>query len=442
MIMRQSPTLILLTSLITLSALAGETPTPVISVPEETTITVRAAVPDSEALKTVQAEIDRLTTEREKIAAEIALAQTSLDQELAPSKLNTARLLAQLAELKARQDLSDYQTKVAQDKELAKMRKSFEKATLESNLAKAEVETELAEIRRIENSTKRDVARLVAESQLVSQQAEARNYVAADPKYLKEPLQGRKLVMSDRRIPLNGPISMSTADNIVARINYFNNRDKELPIFLVIDDSPGGSVMAGYKILKAMQGSSAPVHVVVKSFAASMAACITTLAEKSYAYPNTVILHHQLSAFSGGNLTQQQEWVKEMEEWWKRLADPVAQKMGITREQFIKDMYAHASSGDWNEFGDCAQKLKWVDVIVDDIEETGTLKNPELTAAANAVRRISLDEEGAASASASVTDTSLVQQVDQKGRPYMALPRLNPLDCYWLYNADGYYRAP
>ena len=50
-------------------------------------------------------------------------------------------------------------------------------------------------------------------------------------------------------------------------------------IFIVIDTSPRGSVMAGYRILKAMESSDAPVHVVVKSFAASMAAAITTLGE-------------------------------------------------------------------------------------------------------------------------------------------------------------------
>ena len=53
--------------------------------------------------------------------------------------------------------------------------------------------------------------------------------------------------------------------------------------------------MAGYKILKAMEGSAAPVYVVVKSFAASMAANIATQSKKSFAYPNAIILHHQIS---------------------------------------------------------------------------------------------------------------------------------------------------
>jgi ATP-dependent Clp protease protease subunit len=231
---------------------------------------------------------------------------------------------------------------------------------------------------------------------------------------------------------LNGPITNATADTITDRINYYNNRNREMPIFIVIDDSPGGSVMAGYKILKAMQGSDAPVYVVVKSFAASMAACITTLAKKSFAYPNAVILHHQIAAFSAGNLTQQQEWVKEMEEWWKRLADPVAQKMGITRDEFIKKMYAHTSTGDWNEFADSAQKLKWVDIIVDEIQETAAVRLADAAPAAAPGRMPTPGHES----------SSLLESKDEKGRPYMTLPRLNPMDCYWIYNPDGYFRQP
>lgn len=36
----------------------------------------------------------------------------------------------------------------------------------------------------------------------------------------------------------------------------------------------------------------------------------------------------------------------------------------------------------------------------------------------------------------------MAESRDEKGRPYMALPRLNPFDCYWLYNPDGYFRDP
>ncbi len=409
-------------------------PTAVAVAPVGTPAEVKPAKPDP--FQALRDEIAKLSVERERITAEIAMAQARLDKDLSESKMNVQRFQAQLSELKARQDLNDFQQRVAQDKELAEMKKQMERVALQNNILKMETEIESLEIRRMDNEVKRETAKLSGSMELEQKQAEARTYAVAEPAYLKEPLQGKKLIISDRRITMNGPISMTTADQVTARINYFNNRDKEMPIFIIIDDSPGGSVMAGYKILKAMQGSEAPVHVVVKSFAASMAACITTLADKSYAYPNAVILHHQIAAISGGNLTQQQEWVKEMEEWWKRLATPIADKMGITREEFIKRMYAHSSSGDWNEFGDNAQKLKWVDTIVEEIEETSTVRHPDTIVASTPSApplRMPLPSTG---------DASFKEERDEKGRAYMSLPRLNPLDCYWIYNPDGYFRAP
>ena len=166
--------------------------------------------------------------------------------------------------------------------------------------------------------------------------------------------------------------------------------------------------------------------------AASMAACITTLSKKSFAYPNAIILHHQLSVGVMGNLTQHRENVQELEEWWRRLADPVAAKMGITRDEFIKRMYAESSTGDWNEFADDAQKLKWVDVIVEDIEETALLRDP------NSQPQQASNQPSRSNPGPPLTEA--VESQDERGKPISLLPRLNPLDAYWLYNPDSYYR--
>lgn len=382
----------------------------------------------------LEKEILELNQKKEKLTAELALAQTSLEKELSESRLNTQRLQAQLAELKAQAELREFQKKLEDDRKLAALRDQATEITLESAIAKAQSEIAMVKLKQLENEYREKTAELTLQMELDQKQSEVRTYALQQPVYLKTPLQDKKLVISDRRISLNGLITMKTADAITQRINYYNNRDRENPIFIVIDESPGGSVMAGYKILKAMKGSSAPVYVVVKSFAASMAACITTLADQSYAFPNAVLMHHQISSFSGGNLTQQQEWVKEMEEWWKRLAEPVAQKMGITREEFVKRMYARNSAGDWSEFGDKAHELKWVDHLVEEIEETSLLRLEEPKAA---------PPSQAPSIIPHPTRTSgeLEEQIDAKGNPYKMLPRLSPMDVYWLYNPDGYYRT-
>ncbi|MEN1786233.1 MAG: ATP-dependent Clp protease proteolytic subunit, partial [Bacteroidota bacterium] len=122
-----------------------------------------------------------------------------------------------------------------------------------------------------------------------------------------------------------------------------------------------------HRIVKAIEASDAPVHVVVKSFAASMAAVITTLADHSYAYPNAIVLHHQMSAGVFGNMTDMEQRLEMLKEWEARLAVPVAEKMGITLEEFKAQMYENMASGDWVEFADKAVELKWVNQIVGEV---------------------------------------------------------------------------
>ncbi len=66
------------------------------------------------------------------------------------------------------------------------------------------------------------------------------------------------LQISDRRIPLNGPIIRGVADYITKRINYYNNKSDSSPIFLVINVFPGGFVMEGYQIVKTYRSKQCP----------------------------------------------------------------------------------------------------------------------------------------------------------------------------------------
>lgn len=385
----------------------------------------------ADPLAPLKEETARLQAEREKITAQLALEQSRVDQALAEKKRALAALQSEIEEMRAQLDLAEIRRRSMDDPALVEMRRKSERLVLEAVIAKNEVEIQGFEMRKRENEMRSRAGEIALQLELQQKEAEARTHaVGKAPEYLKEPHQGKKLVISDRRIPLNGIISAKTADHIADRIAYYNNRDAEAPIFLVIDDSPGGSVMAGYKIIKAMHGSKAPVYTVVKSFAASMAACITTVSKRSFAYPNAILLHHQLSVGVAGNLTQHRENVRQLEEWWRRLADPVAEKMGITREEFIARMYREASTGDWSEFADNARKLKWVDEIVEDIEETSLLRHPDSQPTAPATT----------SAPRLPAQAEVEMSTDERGKPIALLPRLNPLDAYWLYNPDGYYR--
>ena len=90
-----------------------------------------------------------------------------------------------------------------------------------------------------------------------------------------------------------------------------------------------------------------------------------------------------------------------------------------------KRMYARTSSGDWSEFGDKALELKWVNHIIAGVEETSFVKDPD----------------SKPDAPAGPGRAPSAEQVDKDGVPFAILPRLNPKDCYFLYNPDSYYRV-
>lgn len=380
--------------------------------------------------KVVIATPDPLKSELAALTAENALAAER-------EKKSSAKLREQVAKLKLEKEhlaetiaIKDLERKSKQIDSLLKHETEKEQLIQQAAIAKARADKIASDLKAKQAEWLAKTAKLEAEMKEIEITDKRNGYANAKPVYLESPLKkDGTLVISDRRISLNGPITSRTADNVTTRINYFNNKDPKLPIFIVIGDSPGGSVMSGYRILKSMEGSDAPVYVVVKSFAASMAATLTTLAEKSYAYPNAVILHHQMSMtlFGRLNLTQQKELYGEAQRWWNRLAKPISDKMGITTDEFIKRMYQRSSSGDWTEFADEAVKLNWVDHTVERIHETALVRDPDAKSTPTVVVRPSAEH-------------GLAEDLDEEGHPVMYLPRTNPRDFYFLYNPDGYYR--
>lgn len=372
---------------------------------------------------------DAKRKEQESLATENKLEAERLTQATNAMRAEITRLKMERELMVEKQALETAKRQVSLKDELAKIEAEKDKLAQEGELSKVRAEKLTNDLKAVQSEAALEITRLQNEIARIETTKKRGEYANSKPVYLKTPLQeDGTVVISDRRIPLNGMITSNTADFITSRIQYWNNKDRELPIFIVIDASPGGSVMAGYRILKAMESSDAPVHVVVKSFAASMAAAITTLATESYAYPNAVMLHHQISAVVAGqlNLTQQREFHEESQRWWARLGTPIATKMGITTDELIKKMYQHSSSGDWSEFGEDARNLKWVNHIVQGIDETSFNKDPDVADAP---------------AQAPSKPGALVEEIDANGKPFAWLPRIDPKDVYFIYNPDGYYRV-
>ena len=321
-------------------------------------------------------------------------------------------------------DLADLRDAVKHQEEDKLHAEKLLKLTREADLAEEESRKLTNDLNAQQLESELKTAKMRSEIEAFDLKKVRDEYTNSNPVYLDNPLVNNDtLVISDRRIAMNGLITSDTADYITTRINYYNNKDATKPIFLVIDSSPGGSAMAGYRIIKAMEASKAPVHVVVKSLAASMAAIITTTAKNSYAYPNAIFVHHQLSRtlfLARLNVTQQKEMYKDSEKWWKRMMSPIAKKMGITTDEFIKKMYENNSDGDWSEFGTEAKDLKWVNNIVQRIEETSLIKDPDA--------KEELEVE------------PLREVLTAEGQAVVYLPHLSAKDAYFVYNPDQYYR--
>jgi ATP-dependent Clp protease protease subunit len=310
---------------------------------------------------------------------------------------------------------------LAHQEQLSELRAQAERLGAENALQAQELAVAQTQLQLLQQKNMTNIAEMDNLMKVRDTQDKVKSKVLSDLDYMTEPFQDGTLHVSDRRIALNGPIWTGTADYVTERIHFFNNQSKDYPIFIVIDDCPGGSVMEGYRIVKAMESSPAPVHVVVKSFAASMAAVITTLAEESYAYPNAIILHHQMSSGMRGNLTQQQEQLENGFEWAKRLADPVAEKMGVDYDEFVELMYENNSDGDWEEFADEAVELKWVNNVVHEIRENGIRDQPTSSRGGD----FWFWE---------------YKETDEAGNTFIRMPALRPFDHYFIYDPYDFYR--
>ena len=241
--------------------------------------------------------------------------------------------------------------------------------------------------------------------------------------YPRDPMVDGVLHISDRRIAFNGVVDDALATHVCERIAFYNALSPTAPIFIVIDRSPGGSVMSGYQILQAMESSKAPVYVVVKGYAASMAAIVTTMAERSFVYPQTVVLHHQASTSLQGNATELAEQLRWTKVWCERIFIKVANKMDLSVDEFVKRMYAAVSTGDWKVLGTEAQRLKWVTDVTERMNED-SVNTVVATPAPAELKPNGIGTGSAVAASQTV------------------LPTLNPFDVWWVYDPSTEFILP
>ena len=365
----------------------------------------------------LQAQPRRIEKTPETIQAEVEaeIIRTRLD--LVESQRRQAKLPSDLEIKKLEVENRIRQLKVdaigsLDDVEKSQLNLKTSIANIKASLASAEKDAHRAEfeadVKLASAQAAIEYARLEKMGEIARLQKKAEETTSGKIEYPLEPFTDGVLRISDRRIPFNGIVDETLAKFVCDRIAFYNALDKKAPIFIVIDRSPGGSVMSGYQILQAMESSQAPYYVVVKGYSASMDAIITTMAKQSYVYPQSVVLHHQASTSLSGNQTQLEQQLKWSKIWCERIFVKVANKMGITVDEFVTKMYAAVSTGDWKVLGTEAVKLKWATHVVERISEEGVNSTPIVPALAQ------LTPDG-------LNGTT-------------ALNPLTPFDIWWIYD--------
>jgi ATP-dependent Clp protease protease subunit len=381
--------------------------------------------------------------------------------DLTAKEVKKLREEIELQEARFRHSVAMYEKKLEQQR--LKVEKSKIDRRLQTDLAAEEqvevqreldhlkLDVELQKKRAEAEQLKRDaaLAKLRSEKSEIEQalltedaKEQLEDRVVGEESFPDEPFKDGVLSISLRRIELNGPIFTGAADYVCQRLDYYNNHSDK-PIFLVIDDCPGGSAIEGFQIVQAIRKSKAPVHVVVKRMAASMAAIITTLADHSYCYPDSLILHHQASAYLGGTGRDIEDQMRQFKEISHRLIGAVSKKLGISEKEFVDEMYKNRSSGDWELFGDEAVEKGWVQNIATTIREEGVRSKPKGQRTPLSHFMIIGEDNAAANQPQGYLEryeVQLKEEVDAEGKRHVRLPRLSPLDAYLIYNPDGYYR--
>lgn len=393
-------------------------------------------------------ELSEIERKKKRIESELGLKSAEKKQELSTLKnkikeLKTELELARKKTKKAIQEAQNQKKKIESELDLEKTKKKSELSDLKLKLQETELKQQLAQLETKlmqANLQKKQLEQKIELAKIESEKAEMdaeislrqtrqkwKSEVSKPIDYIQNPLQNDTLYITDRRVRLDGPIISETGDWVSKRLHYFNNQSEDKPIFIIINESPGGSVMEGFRIIKTMNSIDAPVFVVVKERAASMAAGITALADRSFAYPNAIILHHEIQASMGGSLKENEAKLEMMQKWFKRVAGPVAEKMNMSLEEFRKQMYEENPNGNWQEFATEAKDLNWVDDIIKNIQDVGVREEPS-------------DEPPSPSVFFMKDDKKGKLKKDDQGRYYRKLPPLRPFDFYYMFDPNNFYR--
>lgn len=139
------------------------------------------------------------------------------------------------------------------------------------------------------------------------------------------------LILDQRRLFLCDAIDMESAGELIKKLWYLEAKDPGQPILLVIN-SPGGSVDAGFALWDQIKLITSPVTTLVTGLAASMGSVLSLVAKpkRRFATSQARIMVHQprLSGVIQGQATDLEIQAKEMLKTRSLLIDLYCQATG------------------------------------------------------------------------------------------------------------------
>ena len=145
-------------------------------------------------------------------------------------------------------------------------------------------------------------------------------------------------MLRDRVVFLTGPVTMESANLVIAQLLFLESEDPDKDISLYIN-SPGGSVYAGLGIYDTMQFIKPQVCTICVGMAASMGAFLLAAGAKGKrnALPNSRIMIHQPSGGSQGMASDIEIQAREILDLKRSLNEILAERTGQSIETITRD---------------------------------------------------------------------------------------------------------
>lgn len=142
-------------------------------------------------------------------------------------------------------------------------------------------------------------------------------------------IDGKK---TERVVGLIGEVSEFSANHVIDTLKTLDKAENA-QIYLIID-SPGGSVIDGYRIINQMKNTKSPLTCVVDMQAYSMAAIMLTYCKAVFMNPYGSIMHHSASFQISGSTEQVVSRVNWIVKQLTEFDEEVAKNLNMTYAEY------------------------------------------------------------------------------------------------------------